>query len=244
MMTRTKGFTLIELLVVIAIIAILAALLLPALNKARGQAKLIGCQSNIKQVVMGYISYSLDNKDIMPPADTGPEASDFNRRGFTEPGSTTTGLPWVYIIKEHLSLNDITLNTTSPRFTSMPQKYRFGILNCPAETDRIGVQYVCSPRYGILQYNIGGRGAYGGKPVSKMTQVKRPSVKAFFCDSYQNTTYPGFFYVYNDGGWMGFYRHDLRANFAFGDGHAEIKLKRELKFSTWWTDPMLGYDYF
>ena len=60
--TKDKGFTLVELLVVIAIIALLMAVLLPALNKARTQAKRIVCLSNMRQLVAAWMAYA-DNYD-------------------------------------------------------------------------------------------------------------------------------------------------------------------------------------
>jgi prepilin-type N-terminal cleavage/methylation domain-containing protein len=109
-----QGFTLVELLVVIAIIAILASLLVPALNKAKTKAQGIQCLSNLRQLGFAWVLYTHEHNDLVPPNQLVPgpmyelkwvvgfltlDLGDNGMRGTDNPDNTNT----VYLMNSLLS---------------------------------------------------------------------------------------------------------------------------------------------
>jgi prepilin-type processing-associated H-X9-DG protein len=224
----------IELLVVIAIIAILAAMLLPALNKARTTAKNSKCKSNLKMLGSAFIMYATDNGDFLL------SVGNMSPRETTKCGAAApaTGdyLYYPHRIQSYVGMQGMAKGD----WTAMPVQYRESgktVFHCPGNTVAKGyITYPKEVHYGLPMYGVGGydnAGVYFGK----VTQLKRPSEKAALVDCAYNDiqgAYSGWCYFSNERYLylssmnMNLSRHGSLAmsssskatgNFAYCDGH-------------------------
>jgi prepilin-type N-terminal cleavage/methylation domain-containing protein/prepilin-type processing-associated H-X9-DG protein len=242
-----RAFTLIELLVVIAIIAILAALLLPALTRAKMQSLGVQCMSNSKQLTLAWHMYSDDNKDVLLfgySASVYPNLVWSGPNAYDESDTPTDPGNWD-------SVDGI---EKSPMWPYCGKST--GIWHCPADTSygkNPQGQRVPRPRSYSMSNWVGGNGDAqsdqwrGGWGLAANFQVFRklsgmsqpgPAVTFVFLDESEYTINDGYFVVEMDG-YTGSpnaseeivdypsARHNNAAGFSFGDGHSEIHQWRD-----------------
>jgi prepilin-type N-terminal cleavage/methylation domain-containing protein len=228
------GFTLIELLVVIAIIAILAALLLPALSHAKAQSQTVYCLNNNRELDIAWLMYAHDNSDHLVP-----NQNEFAPHSGQAPGSWICGfMDWTATDSDNTNL-DLLLNPTNALLASYFGKQK-NIYLCPADNYRspaqVGAGWARRDRTVAMNYNMGpgtaGRPDKSGSDATFYVRLsdmrKCPPASAFvFADEQGDTLNDAVIYItllLNDGGWedlpAGY--HDQACCFAFADGHSEI----------------------
>ena len=213
---RAPAFTLIELLVVIAIIAILAALLLPALASSKARALAIVCMSNTKQLTLGWQLYADDNEDVLINNHGKPQTTaqrDTWANNVLDWGSSDDNINPIY-------LTDSKLGSYVGRSTK--------VFKCPS--DKAPAANGERNRSMAMNAMVGNPGvltnAFNPNYVQffKTGDMPDPSNIFVFLDEHCDTINDGFFVnkldTYQWGNVPGSY-HNGGLNLSFADGHAE-----------------------
>lgn len=218
-MKRKKNFSLIELLVVCAIIAILAGMLLPALNKVRMQAQKINCTSNLKQIGNASIVYTSDFNDYLPPG-----------QYYTGAGSDNNAY-WYHLLNQYLgkkSADTWRNNDDNSKVLYCPGD-REGVTPGAGEFIGYGKNVYLHQWNGWIDINL------PETQTCKVMRIPAPSGKIVYGDNASSwkivfSSRPWLYYPMEDitaeaGGTnkeMAFSsaRHDNSKNLSFVDGHA------------------------
>ncbi len=212
-------FTLIELLIVIAIIAILAALLLPSLQKARSKARNMQCLSNLKQLAFGVISYADANNGIFP-----------EYSGWGSPAGGGTGLngrDFLTMIAPHMGYRDRGQKQDwLERESDGLVHIRYPVMRCPASIVSAPTTDELIGRHYGINYDISWPDAANNRYLSR---VKRPSQRFVLGDIER----PGTLHITGKQyfGWR--HRSQQGCNITFADGHARAMHYGEIPNRNW-----------